>query len=1038
MRSFSSTSRLALSASTLALIATLGTPAFAQTQTTPTTTTSTQTTVDDQSNPPAQTTPPATQQNAQNTQGSSIVVTGTRIKRPEFTNPNPTQTFDSQTLQNAGATNLADFLTDLPALQGSLTNQYVSGSNLSSAQAVGINLLNLRNLGTNRTLVLVNGRRHIAGFPGSASVDINTIPTDLVDRIDVETGGTSAVYGSDGVSGVVNFIMKRDFSGLSVRGQYSLSQRNDAGNAFISATYGKNFADGRGNIAVSYEYNKIDRFSQRERLNWGMTGPSWRFVRNPADFHCGDADCTFRIDDPNIVDNIPLTDLRWADSSPGGAIDVDFDFAPDFTGEGTPYDPGTYVSGSPFTIGGSSTPQDSYFGDYILGGQHHIANLFGHFDVSDQLKFFVEGTYVRAKGATFAQPTFDFADLISDDNAYLLQRFGSAAPFGAFIIGRDNFDFGIRRYSTVRDTWRGVVGAEGDLSKHLRYELSLNYGQVKSTGTNQGDRITDRYFAAMDAVVNPANGQITCRINLPGETEIQVPFTLTANYKGGAPTTFQPGQCVPINLFGSGSPSQEALNWILATHTDRAKITQTVLNGYVSGDTGAFFNLPGGPVGFAAGAEYRRESSLDVPSAYSQMTVPTINDAGDPINVGALIDSSLSSVAKGHFDVKEAFAEVNLPILSKVPFAETLSIGAAGRVSDYSTVGTQTTWSVNGIYAPVRDISFRGTLSRAVRAPNVNELFAGLSGTFEFITDPCGIDQLTSGTQYRQANCATLLTGLGIDPTTFDPTNDPFSPENASIQGSTGGNPTLRAEAARTWTAGVVLRPRFIPGLNLAFDWYHIRIKDAINTPSSQELAELCVDQPTLDNIYCQGVTRSTSTGYVSTFLVLPQNVAQFKTAGLDMALNYRFAPFRNFGSFNLNVKGNYLKTLQFVPTPGADVDEDVTEPFSPKWSATGDLTWTSNNKRLVLNYGINWYSRTRRAPIELTDANPDLYAPQYKWYKEYWEHEVQASYDVTKKVNMYFGIRNLLDTKPDVGAAGYPISAVGRSFYVGVRLKPF
>ena len=119
-------------------------------------------------------------------------------------------------------------------------------------------------------------------------------------------------------------------------------------------------------------------------------------------------------------------------------------------------------------------------------------------------------------------------------------------------------------------------------------------------------------------------------------------------------------------------------------------------------------------------------------------------------------------------------------------------------------------------------------------------------------------------------------------------------------------------------------------------------------------------------------------------------------------------------------------------------MNENVTEPFSPKWSATGDLTWTSNNKRLVLNYGINWYSRTRRSPIELTDANPDLYAPQYKWYKEYWEHEVQASYDVTKKVNMYFGIRNLLDTKPDVGAAGYPISAVGRSFYVGVRLKPF
>jgi outer membrane receptor protein involved in Fe transport len=1014
MRSFNF-SRLALSASTIAIVTTLGTPALAQTQTT----TQPAATTDQTNQQPA-----VTDQNGQ-AQGS-IVITGSRIKRPEFENPNPTQSYSAQTLQQAGATNLTDFLVDLPALQGSTTNVDVSGSNLPSAQAVGVNLLNLRNLGTNRTLVLVNGRRHIAGFPGSASVDINTIPTDLIDRIDIETGGTSAVYGSDGVSGVVNFILKRNFSGLSVRGQYSISQRNDAGNAFISATYGKNFADGRGNIAISYEYNKIDRFSQRERLNWGMTGPSYRFVRNPADHP----------DDPNVPDYVPLTNLRWADSSPGGAIDIDLDGAPDFTGDGKPYDVGTYVPGSAFTIGGDSTPQDSYFGDYILGGQHHIANLFGHFDVSDALKFFVEGKYVRAKGATYAQPTFDFYDYISPDNAYLIQRFGTAAPDGAYIAGRDNFDFGIRRYSTVRNTWRGVFGAEGDLSKHLHYEASLNYGQVTSTGTNQGDRITDRYFAAMDAVVNPANGQITCRINLPGETDIQVPFTLTSSYTGGAPTTFQPGQCVPINLFGVGAPSQQALDWILATHTDHAKITQTVLNGYVSGDTGAFFNLPGGPVGFAAGAEYRRETSLDVPSAIDQMTVPTFNDVGDPIQIGALIDSSLASVAKGHFDVKEVFGEVNLPILSKVPFAETLSLGAAGRISDYSTVGTQKTWSLNGIWAPVRDISFRATLSRAVRAPNVNELFAGTSGTFEFITDPCGIDQLTSGTQYRQTNCATILNGLGIDPTTFDPANDSFSPQNVSIQGSTSGNPNLKAEAARTWTAGVVLRPRFIPGFNVAFDWYHIRLKDAINTPSSQEVAQLCVDQPTIDNVFCQAITRSSANGYISTFLVLPQNVAQFKTAGLDMALNYRFAPFRNFGSFNLSVKGNYLQTLQFIATPGADVNENVSEPFSPKWSATGDLTWTY--KRLTLNYGINWFSRTRRQPIEITNANPDYYAPQYKWYKEYWEHEVQAGYDVTDKINMYFGVRNLLDTKPDVGAAGYPISAVGRSFYVGVRLKPF
>jgi outer membrane receptor protein involved in Fe transport len=944
---------------------------------------------------------------------NTIVVTGSRIARPEFSNPNPIQAYTAETIQQAGVTNLTDFLIDSPALQGSTTNIDVAGSNLPNAQFVGVNLLNLRNLGTNRTLVLVNGRRHIAGYPGVASVDINTIPVDLIDRIDILTGGTSAIYGADGVSGVVNFILKRDFEGLSVRAQAGISQRGDSGNRFISATYGKNFADGRGNVAVSYEYNILDRFSQRKRLNYGKTGPTWRFVRNPADIP----------DDPNIPDQVPLSGLRWLDSSPGGAIDLDLDYYPDFTGEGTPYDRGTPVSGSPFTIGGDSTPQESYFGDYTPFSRRHTFNAFGSFEFSDKARLFFEGKYVRAKGVTFAQPTFDFFDLLAPDNAYLIERFGpGAAPNGAFITGRDNFDFGIRRYSTKRKTYRTVIGLDGQLNDHLRYEVSYTFGQVNSTGTNQGDRITDRFFAAMDAVVDPVSGQVTCRINLPGETDIQVPFTATANYSGGPPTTFQPGQCVPINLLGSGSPSQAALDFILATHTDHARIRHHVLNGYVSGDTGAFLNLPGGPVGFALGAEYRRESSLDIPSDLSQ--------------AGALIDNSLAAIEKGHFSVKEAFGEINLPILSKVPGAETLSVGAAGRLSDYTTIGSTKTWSVNGVYAPVKDITFRGTYSQAVRAPNVNELFAGTTGTFEFITDPCGLDRLTSGTSTRQANCAAALTALGIDPTTFDPANDPTSPQNSSIQGFTSGNRNLTDETARTLTAGVVFRPRFIPGLNLAFDLYRIKLADAVNTPTAQETAELCVDQPDLNNVFCPSITRDPATGYVETFQVLPVNVARFKTSGVDMALNYRFKPFENMGTFNLHVNGNYLKTLQFIPTPGAEVDEDVTEPFAPKWSATSDLTWTKGP--LTINYGLNWYAKTRRSAKELTDANPDRFEKKYKWYKEYWEHQLQVAYDIDKKMNVYIGVNNLLDTKPDVGAVAYPNSAVGRYFYAGVRLKPF
>ena len=947
--------------------------------------------------------------------GNAIVVTGTRITRPEFSFPNPVQAYTAETIQQAGTTNLTDFLLESPALRGSTDNMDVAGSNLPNAQFVGVNLLDLRYLGEERTLVLVNGRRHIAGYPGIAAVDINTIPVDLIDRIDILTGGTSAIYGADGVSGVVNFVLKRNFEGLSIRGQGGISQRGDSGNRYISATLGQNFAENRGNVAVSYEFNELDRFSHLQRLNYGRTGPTYRFVRNPNDFP----------DDPNIPDLVPLTGLRWADSSPGGAIDLDWDFSPDFTGEGTPYDLGTYVRGSPFTIGGDSTAQETYFGDFTPYSRRHIFNAFGHYELAPAARLFAEAKYVRANGHTIAQPTFDFFTLLAADNAYLIERFGAANidPDGAWITGRDNFDFGIRRYTTDRDTYRSVVGLDGRISPNLRYELSYTFGQVDSTATSQNDRYYDRYFAALDAVVDPATGQVTCRINLPGETQIQG-FSVSPEFFSGTitPTTFTPGQCVPLNVLGNGSPSQAALDWILVDHTDHARIRHHVLNGYVSGDTGAFLSLPGGPIAFALGAEYRRESSRSVPDEVSQQ--------------GLLADYATTAPETGRFSIKELFSEINIPILANVPMAQTLSVGGAYRLSEYTTVGTTHTWSTNGVYAPVRDLTFRGTYSQAVRAPNVNELFAGASGGFFFIADPCGIDQIGSGSQYRATNCAQALTALGINPATFDPANDPTSPQNASIQGTVSGNRNLQEETARTLTAGVVLRPSFIPGLNVAFDWYDIKLKHAINTPTANELANLCYDQPSLDNVYCSALSRSGTSGYINDFQLRPENVASFDTEGLDIAFNYRFAPFRNFGSFNLRINGNYLHKLQFIPTPGADTDDDVGEANVPKYSATSDLTWT--NGPLTINYGINWFSKTRRFPKEITDANPDRVAPEYIWFKEYWTHEAQIAYNVNEKMNVYFGVNNLLDTKGDVGVIGYPNNAVGRFFYAGVRLRPF
>ncbi|MDE2411924.1 MAG: TonB-dependent receptor [Sphingomonadales bacterium] len=950
-------------------------------------------------------------------QSNEIVVTGSRINTSQYTQANPIEVVTAQKIEQSGQTNLTEILSQNPALLGSTKLIDTAGSNLANAQQTGSNFLNLRNLGTSRTLVLVDGRRHVAGSPGTAAVDINTIPTDLVERVDVLTGGVSAVYGADGVSGVVNFIMKKNVEGLNLRGQTSISQRGDAGERFAAATFGKNFSDGRGNITLAYEFNETDRFSQKSRLDYGMTGPSWRLVRNPADGTPGTAS-----DNPAIPDRILMTGLRWADSSMGGAIDFTFDGVPEYTGEGNPYNVGTYVPGTPFTVGGDSTPAASYYGDFTPYTRRHIANLLTHYDFSPMFNLYAEAKYVKTFAWTESQPTYDLYTQLNGDNAYLLQRFGAALASGGALFSRDNFDFGQRRYQLDRDLIRGVLGAKGDLSEHLRYDLSFVFGQSTQRSTNFGDRITDRYYAALDAV-DDGTGHITCRINLPGETTINgVSYGNPGGGYSGPPVTFQKGQCVPLNILGNGSPSQAALDFVLANHSDYARIRQYVATFALSGDTGAFFNLPGGPVGFAIGAEYRKESSHYVPSYYSQQA--------------ALIDNSAAQIEDGHFDVKEAFAEVNLPLLKDSALGKDLSFGGAIRLSDYSTAGQTTTWNLKGQYTPVELITFRGTYSRSVRAPNITELFSPLNGTFEFISDPCGIDRIGEGKPTRPANCTAALTALGINPATFDPANSPISPANSSLLGTQGGNPGLKPEVAKTWTAGTVVRP--MRGLTLSADWYDIRLTQAIQYSSAQDIVDLCYDQASLNNNYCALITRSPTTGFVSGYTVIPQNVASFKTAGLDFTANYGTDLSPSLGKVNLRFAGNYLDKLQFVPSLGADPQNEMDSASypAPRWSATFDLTWKKGP--VTVNYGINWWDKTRRVTREQQKANPDYAPPQYIWYRERWEHNLYISADVADKFTLYGGVNNLFDRKPDDGATAYPISAVGRSFFIGAKAKLF
>ena len=923
------------------------------------------------------------------TSGSdAIVVTGSRIRRPDYAEPNPVVSLDAANIVQSGNTNITTFLQRVPALTNSLDSTRTAGNAQADGALgqVGLNLLDLRGLGPARTLVLVNGRRHVASQPDSAAVDINTIPVDLIERVDVLTGAASAVYGADGVSGVVNFVLKRDFDGIAARAQMGISEEGDAGNRFASIVVGRNFADGRANLTAAYEYNADDPLANDDR--------SYLRSANRANFVNVNGYDPSR---PGSYQKGPLRDIRYPDSSTYGIVDIG---GVRYRGDGRIYTPGTVLDNDGYSTGGDDTPVAGYIGDIFPKTERHAVNLLGRFEASDAFKISFEGKFVQSTVRTFSGYGGNYPATVTLDNPFIpanLVTSAQQAGQNTIDISRNNFDIPRRGEEDRRRTWRGVVDVTGAISEHATYDVYYTYGRTDVRATKLNDRLSDRFTAALDAVRDPATGQIVCRS--------------TATRAAG---------CVPVNTFGANTVDPASYDYYLFDPVSNARLEQHVVNASVSGDFGSFFSLPGGPVQFAFGGEYRKESSRFRPAQelldnvfyqYDEYVIPT--------------------ASSGKFDVWEAFGELNLPLLKDRPFAQLLSVGAAGRYSDYSTVGSTRTYQFNGIWAPVDDISFRGSYGQSVRAPNIAEVFRPRTGDSSFLSDPCYLGTRGDGTQYREANCQALITAAGGNPATFNSANN--SNANINIPGARQGNPDLKAETARTWTAGVVLRPSFVPRLQIAVDWYDIRLKNAINTASASDIAALCVDQPTTDNPFCATIQRQAGTGYISSYVVQPENVAAFRTSGLELNASYQIETGK-LGSFDVRLIGGYLHRLEQIPTIGADVDNNRDLPFRPKYNLTFSPTWSLAN--LTVNYNLRWQNGVRRFDRAATADNASYVDPRYFRFKALWQHDVRFQYEVAKDFAFYAGVNNFTNQKPDIGfETNVPISPVGRFFYAGARV---
>lgn len=609
-----------------------------------------------------------------------IIVTGSRAAINGFGAPSPTLVFGQDLVKQQSAATIAQVLYQAPAFKAtrSPAANAVNISNPGQAAA------DLRGLGPQRTLVLVNGARVVPEAPAINSsnpvtTDLNLIPTMMIDRVEVVTGGASAQYGSDAVAGVVNVILKREMSGLEVTAQSGISQYGDNATYRIGALGGFNFGGDRGHVVASVEYNDNKGMGDIYQRDWGRE--EYQIVSNANYANNG---MPANILSPHVHNYL----------SAGGLILGPANFSlrgSTFNADGStrPYDGGSFNNGT-FQIGGEGTTTYTHI-NQIPPVRRFTAYLRGEYEVSDALRFIVEGGYSESRATLYGGISRYTTAAIKLDNAFLPKAVHDAMVtegLSSITMSKTFFDLGNALFRVKNKTPHGMIGAEGKFGDSWQYDAHYSYGENRFRNDVSNNLLTANLNFAVDAVTDPVTGAIVCRATLPGAA-----FDAAAS------------GCVPLSSFGPNSGTPAAQGYVNGSGYGTSIYRQHA----------AAFNLRGqpistwaGPVSVAFGGEYRRESQIVGADPASARGV--FNFAG---NIG---------VFSGNFDVKEAYFETIVPLARDMKFAHMLDINAAVRYADYSSVGGQTNWKIGGVYEPVEGLRFRATRSRDIRAPAIFEL----------------------------------------------------------------------------------------------------------------------------------------------------------------------------------------------------------------------------------------------------------------------------------------------------------------------------
>lgn len=959
--------------------------------------------------------------------GTEIVVTGSRIPRPEFDTLQPTQVIGAAQIESRGYTNVGQALDEIPAFGPPGNSAVGAQSSFGPAQT----FVDFFGLGTQRTLVLVNGRRFVSSNTASifgpvaagTQVDLNNIPTTLVERVETVAVGGAPIYGSDAIAGTVNIILKRDYEGLNIEGQYGISERGDAPDRRVSLLAGKNFADGRGNIVLSGEYNKVTGFTAVDRTitaqgNFFGTPPAaqmseFRRLLYPAQryssFTAGGV--PFNADDFSVQD--------------AGIQDAAGQYL-QFGSNGTlvPLDLGTVLRQGYISSGGNgfNLPLQS---NLLTNSERYLANAQLNFEVTDHVRLFGEAWYAHSKGVNIIdQPNYNTAlfdaagtadgnIIVSLDNPYLsaADRTTIAANLPAgqdvFYLGRALADLTTGRSQATVETYRFVGGLAGDFnvgSRNFTWEASANYGRSKTRGRNF-ELIQQNFANAVDAV-RDANGNIVCR---PGITNAAIDAISNT--------------CAPLNVLGAGLASQAARDYIFAIAKPVSTNEQLVFNANV---TGPIFTLFGNDVQVSAGYEHRQEKTRFEPGDYYRG-----EDNGDGTRTQFGRSIPIDPIS-GKFNTDEVFGELVIPFVSAkndLSWLRTLEFDGAARYVDNSLSGGDLTWTAGGRLGFIPDITFRGNFTRSIRSPAITEAFNPTSRAFDAGDDPCDTRYVGDGPNpaTRAANCQ----AAGINTADFTSNFSDFT-----IPVTVSGNPNLANEKADSWTAGAIIQPRFARSLTLAADWIHINLKGAIASLGGTDILNACYDSTDFPNSFCGLVTRDAD-GQITEIAEGYYNAATYKVQGLTATAAYKLGLERlgatNAGTVGLSVNYFYRDKLEQQVGTG-DIDHQAGEIGYPRHSGTANLTYENSGFNALFQAQ---YFGKGRFDIDEAENSRDILG-----VGDWWLFNGTVGVNVNRQFGVKFIVDNIFDKKPPYpapaggGTTTYYSGILGRYFRVAANVK--